>query len=442
MNRKLKIGGTGRSGVTVVHEDGEPIAIFLPAGAGTDPRAFVDAVKAADKAHAAALTAPDWIRSTPAKPHSYRAGDRVTHNGQVWEARIFHTYGVLEPGSRSAETFDAGGPVWTLITAPAIETPGAAEASAERGIYPAWVKSELDGTKDGWYEKGDRVVHNGKVWEATTTLSNGLFEPGGDHAAMLRWDQKNGPAWKLIGPAEATHEPLSFKTSAVPGLDSVLAAIEKLDGPRLTPDALNDVLKEVSPEELSAKLDTAMAAPPPKPNPGETFTDYMRPVSETQGLPKGITEILTGMAGSVDTGERFPGRRDDEVRIRSFGTVDELLEAIGAKESDEDADDCDCGICMLRRHWYTADGTLRDGRSLTALIRGMAIVTRKGSDDQEVETAARRVAARLYIDATSTGNTTGIVGVELPDGLDQKAVLAAVGIKMAGFSNVEQVTAH
>jgi hypothetical protein len=276
--------------------------------------------------------------------------------------------------------------------------------TAEPGGHPAWVAGTT-------YRTGDRVSHKGFIWEITIDVAYASIPPAVGTMGDGRLDES---LWRKIGPAVA--------------------------GP--TPDALDKVLAEIPPEELSVKLDAAMKAPQPKPKPGETFTDYMRRVSETQGLPKGITEILTGMAGKVDTGEPFPGRRDDEVRIRSFDNLEDMLEAIGATESDEDADDCDCGICMLRRHWYTDDGELRQGRSLAALIKGMAIVTRKGSEDREVETAARRVAASLYIAGISTDADVGVVGLELPISLDQKAVLAAVAIKMDGFSDVEQVAVH
>lgn len=199
-------------------------------------------------------------------------------------------------------------------------------------------------------------------------------------------------------------------------------------------DALDKVLAEIPLEELSVNLDAAIAAGPPAPNPGETFTEYMRRSAEGQGLPKGITDILASMAGAMDDGTTYPGRPND--------AIEGLLDAVGATESDDDADDCDCGICMLRRHWYTDDGTMREGRSLAGLIRGLALVIRKGSDDKEVELHARRVAARLYIEATSTDTETGVVGVELPTSIDQKAVLAAVAVKMRGFSDVEQVAVH
>ena len=207
-------------------------------------------------------------------------------------------------------------------------------------------------------------------------------------------------------------------------------------------DALDKVLAEIPPEELSVKLDAALAANPPKPKPGETFTDYMRRSAGAQGLPTGIIDILTNMAKTVDDGSPFPDQTTETVRIRSFDTLEGMLEALGAIESDEETDDCDCGSCILRDHWYTADGTLREGRSLAALIKGIAIVTNKGSDDKEVEEAARRVAARLYIAGISTDSDTGVVGIELPASLDQKAVLAAVAIKMDGFSDVEQIAVH
>lgn len=57
---------------------------------------------------------------------------------------------------------------WTPDATPALWEPCAPE-----GVIPVW--SQPSGAQDA-YAKGDRVVHNGQVWEST--VDNNVWEPG------------------------------------------------------------------------------------------------------------------------------------------------------------------------------------------------------------------------------------------------------------------------
>src|SRR5690606_21784939 len=123
----------------------------------------------------------------------YDTGDRVTHDGKVWEA-LWWTRN-QEPGNpygpwmEIAET-EAGIPIWT----PSRIFDGGDRVirAASRGEADAYGSGldrveTADGlatwTPTGVYDTGDRVMHDGKVWEALWWTRN--EEPGDPYGPWM-----------------------------------------------------------------------------------------------------------------------------------------------------------------------------------------------------------------------------------------------------------------
>lgn len=101
----------------------------------------------------AALKAPDlfpaWTES-----HSYSVDDRVKYNSVLYKCIQAHT-------SQADWTPDAAASLWAEVL------PGQDEEEIGEWVQP-------DSTNP--YAKGDRVTHNGKVWEST--IDSNVWEPG------------------------------------------------------------------------------------------------------------------------------------------------------------------------------------------------------------------------------------------------------------------------
>ncbi len=83
---------------------------------------------------------------------TYKAGDRVRHDGVLYECVQGHT-------SQSDWTPDITKALWKAV--------------AEPGTIPEWVQPT--GAQDA-YNTGDKVRHNGNVW--VSTVDNNVWEPG------------------------------------------------------------------------------------------------------------------------------------------------------------------------------------------------------------------------------------------------------------------------
>lgn len=379
-NRKLTIGGASRAGVTTVYSGDTPIAIFLPGAAKSDPKTFAEAVTRREVE--ASLTAPDWNGKT-----EYKRGERVAHDGQVWECDATSICNSLfEPGSAISQNWEANRgsdgnprPAWKLIKTEEIETPGQAEASAARGIYPAFHV----GMK---VKRGDRVTHKGTVWECTSASRDEAtpISSSGVPGETLAGDES---LWRKIGPAVAVSED----------------------------------------ETLERLLSPSMLTP----KPGETFTDFMRRTNEASGITGGIADLLVRLAETMDDGEPFPegGRK-----VAREDKVAEAQAQVFGGGGDE-ADDCDCGACMLRRHFFTPEGTLRPGVKRKRLRKVLAMLRTVGSTDKAVDDAANRVVATIFCDERGEG----VVAVVVPKDIDPAAIDKAVKIKLGDACEAECV---
>ncbi|RQG93629.1 PKD domain-containing protein [Natrarchaeobius chitinivorans] len=102
----------------------------------------------------------------------YNSGDRVVYDGSVWEAQWW---------TQGDEPSTGPGP-WEQVE------DGNGENGNENGDYPAW-------DPDVVYTGGDRVVHDGYVWEANWWTQ-------GDEPGESQW----GP-WEEVGPVDNDPEP-------------------------------------------------------------------------------------------------------------------------------------------------------------------------------------------------------------------------------------------
>ena len=82
----------------------------------------------------------------------YKLGDRIQYGGKLYKVNQLHT----------------SQPDWTPDITPALYT----EVPAP-GTIPEW--KQPTGAQDA-YMKGDKVRHNGKVWEST--MDYNVYEPG------------------------------------------------------------------------------------------------------------------------------------------------------------------------------------------------------------------------------------------------------------------------
>lgn len=150
----------------------------------------------------------EWVQPDSTNP--YMTGDKVLHNGSTWESAVDNN--VWEPGAVGTEA------LWTLLDIDDSETgetgdtggaddetgydiTGDDQGSDEGDIYtgePVDNGDQGDGTDEGqveytdpepvgypeWtqpdstnaYQVGDRVTHNGNVWESAA--ANNVWEPG------------------------------------------------------------------------------------------------------------------------------------------------------------------------------------------------------------------------------------------------------------------------
>lgn len=110
----------------------------------------------------------EWIQPDSTNP--YMTGDMVTHNGKTWRSLIDNN--VWEPGVAGSEVF------WEEVVSgesvePTEPTEPAEPIEPETPEGPAeW--SQPDSTNP--YMQGDRVSHNGKVWESIYNYN--VYEPG------------------------------------------------------------------------------------------------------------------------------------------------------------------------------------------------------------------------------------------------------------------------
>lgn len=116
-------------------------------------------------------TYPDWDPSA-----YYNAGDRVMHNGQVWEALVsFQGYGDPTWAPSEAST------LWRLVGDSS--SPDDSPDEQQPGLYPEWNASAA-------YTAGDRVIYDGQIWEALVT-----FQGSGDPS----WaPNENSTLWRLV----------------------------------------------------------------------------------------------------------------------------------------------------------------------------------------------------------------------------------------------------
>ena len=90
---------------------------------------------------------PEWAEAT-----TYAVGDRVRHEGVLYRCVQAHT-------SQQGWEPDATPALWTRTT--------------PEGVIPEWVQPT--GAQDA-YQTGDKVTHNGKVWESL--VDSNVWEPG------------------------------------------------------------------------------------------------------------------------------------------------------------------------------------------------------------------------------------------------------------------------
>lgn len=117
----------------------------------TDPtEALIDEIIAKVGDDAAAILFDEWVTD-----HAYKLNDRASYNGLVYRCVQSHT-------SQSDWTPDAVPALWTRI-----------KANPDPFEPEEWVQPT--GAQDA-YAKGDKVKHNGKVWESD--VDSNVWEPG------------------------------------------------------------------------------------------------------------------------------------------------------------------------------------------------------------------------------------------------------------------------
>lgn len=117
----------------------------------TDPtQALIDEMVEKVGDETAALFFDAWVTD-----HAYKLNDRVSYNGLVYRCVQSHT-------SQADWTPDAVPALWTRI-----------KASPDPSEPEEWVQPT--GAQDA-YAKGDKVKHNGKVWESDVDAN--VWEPG------------------------------------------------------------------------------------------------------------------------------------------------------------------------------------------------------------------------------------------------------------------------
>ena len=137
-------------GMTVA--EAEAIAKDAPEFAEyTDPtQAFIDEIVGKIGDETAALFFDEWETD-----HAYKLNDRASYNGLVYRCVQSHT-------SQADWTPDAVTALWTRI-----------KANPDPSEPEEWVQPT--GAQDA-YAKGDKVKHNGKVWESDVDAN--VWEPG------------------------------------------------------------------------------------------------------------------------------------------------------------------------------------------------------------------------------------------------------------------------
>lgn len=106
---------------------------------------------------------PDFVEKWQAGK-TYEAGKRLEYNGVIYKVLTEHT---------SQEG-------WTPPESPSLF---AKVLIPDENVIPEW--EQPDSTNG--YAKGDKVTHNGKIWESTT--DNNVWEPGATGSENL---------WKII----------------------------------------------------------------------------------------------------------------------------------------------------------------------------------------------------------------------------------------------------
>lgn len=102
-----------------------------------------------------AASCPHLFAQWTGDGHDYADGERMNHGGKLYACLQAHT-------SQPDWSPDAAHSLWALVLS----------ATSDEGQAPEWVQP--DSTNP--YGVGDRVSHNGKVWESL--VANNVWEPG------------------------------------------------------------------------------------------------------------------------------------------------------------------------------------------------------------------------------------------------------------------------